>query len=391
MQIWAGLGNPGQQYAMHRHNVGFMAVDLIADMYRFSPPKKQFQGWVQEGRIGPEKIILLKPATFMNESGRAIGEAMRFYKLTPQDVTVFHDELDLAPMKVKVKRGGGNAGHNGLRSTDAHIGNDFRRVRLGIGHPGEKELVMPHVLGDFHKAEQPWLDAMLQACADALPFAIAGLVGTALLGLLLLSVTGSTARVAKRVEEATQRLRDSEERFRTIVEHAPIGVVSADLNARPQEINPYFCHLLGFSMEQLKARSILAITHPDDRAEDSRLGMALIRGELGRYSRIKRYVGAQGQVVTVRSTVSLLRDDHDISPWFETAYEEVAAVGRAAGVALPHTTTVASSLTSVTRAVAEATGTPARSNLRAQPTLFSSSKRAFNSTKAVTCLPFSAA
>ncbi|WP_431048607.1 CHASE domain-containing protein [Roseateles sp. L2-2] len=142
----------------------------------------------------------------------------------------------------------------------------------------------------------------------ALPFAIAGLVGTALLGLLLLSVTGSTARVARRVEEATQRLRVSEERFRDIVEHAPIGVVTCDLNARPQEINPYFCQLLGMSIEQLKARSVLAITHPEDRAEDSRLGMALIRGELGRYSRIKRYIGAQGQVITVRSTVSLLRD-----------------------------------------------------------------------------------
>jgi PTH1 family peptidyl-tRNA hydrolase len=184
MQIWAGLGNPGQQYAMHRHNVGFMAVDLIADMYRFSPPKKQFQGWVQEGRIGPEKIILLKPSTFMNESGRAIGEAMRFYKLTPQDVTVFHDELDLAPMKVKVKRGGGNAGHNGLRSTDAHIGNDFRRVRLGIGlrdtirllgharfgrlrigigHPGHKDKVHGYVLGNYHKSEMDALADMLGA------------------------------------------------------------------------------------------------------------------------------------------------------------------------------------------------------------------------------------
>ena len=142
----------------------------------------------------------------------------------------------------------------------------------------------------------------------ALPFALAGLVGTALLGLLLLSVTGNTARIARRVDEATHRLRASEERFRTIVEHAPIGVVSCDVNARPQEINPYFCHLLGMSAEQLKARSIMAITHPDDRAEDSRLGMALIRGELDRYSRIKRYVGAQGQVITVRSTVSLLRD-----------------------------------------------------------------------------------
>ena len=165
MQIWAGLGNPGQQYAMHRHNVGFMVADLIADMHRFSPPKKQFQGWVQEGRIGTEKVILLKPATFMNESGRSVGEAMRFYKLTPQDVTVFHDELDLVPMKVKVKRGGGNAGHNGLRSTEAHIGNDFRRVRIGIGHPGHKDKVTRHVLGNYAKAEMDPLSDLLAAIA----------------------------------------------------------------------------------------------------------------------------------------------------------------------------------------------------------------------------------
>ena len=163
MQIWVGLGNPGTQYAMHRHNVGFMAADVIADMHRFSPPKKQFQGWVQEGRIGPEKIILLKPATFMNESGRSVGDAMRFYKLKPEDVTVFHDELDLAPMKVKVKRGGGNAGHNGLRSTDAHIGPDFRRVRIGIGHPGHKDRVHGYVLGNYHKSEMDALAAMLGA------------------------------------------------------------------------------------------------------------------------------------------------------------------------------------------------------------------------------------
>ncbi|SCW92029.1 peptidyl-tRNA hydrolase, PTH1 family [Sphingobium faniae] len=163
MQIWVGLGNPGPQYAMHRHNVGFMAADVIADIYRFSPAKKQFQGWVQEGRIGPEKIVLLKPATFMNESGRSIGEAMRFYKLTPEDVTVFHDELDLAPMKVKVKRGGGNAGHNGLRSADAHIGADFRRVRIGIGHPGHKERVHGYVLGNYHKSEMDALADMLGA------------------------------------------------------------------------------------------------------------------------------------------------------------------------------------------------------------------------------------
>ncbi|RJF86131.1 aminoacyl-tRNA hydrolase [Sphingomonas cavernae] len=165
MQIWVGLGNPGALYAMHRHNVGFMAVDAIAAVHDFSPVKKGFQGWTQEGRIGGDKILLLKPATFMNESGRAVGEAMRFYKLEPSQVTAFHDELDLAPFKVKVKIGGGTAGHNGLRSTEAHIGNNFRRVRIGIGHPGHKDRVTGHVLGNYAKSEIDPLSDMLGAIA----------------------------------------------------------------------------------------------------------------------------------------------------------------------------------------------------------------------------------
>ena len=163
MQLWVGLGNPGPRYAMHRHNVGFMAVDVIAEMHGFGAVQKKFQGWVQEGRIGSEKIVLLKPATFMNESGRSVGEAMRFYKLDISALTVFHDELDLAPFKVKVKIGGGTAGHNGLRSIDRHLGPDFRRVRIGIGHPGHKERVHGHVLGNYAKAEQDDLVAMLGA------------------------------------------------------------------------------------------------------------------------------------------------------------------------------------------------------------------------------------
>ncbi len=165
MQIWAGLGNPGAQYAMQRHNVGFMAVDSIAAVHGFGAIRKQFQGWTQEGRIGSEKIILLKPATFMNESGRAIGEALRFYKLGIEALTVFHDELDIAPFRVKVKTGGGTAGHNGLRSTDAHLGPDFRRVRLGIGHPGNKDRVTGYVLGNYAKAEIDPLSDMLGAVA----------------------------------------------------------------------------------------------------------------------------------------------------------------------------------------------------------------------------------
>ena len=138
MQLWVGLGNPGADYAMHRHNVGFMAVDAIASEYRFGPWKSKFQGLTTEGRIGPEKVLLLKPATFMNDSGRSVGETMRFYKLEPQDVTVFYDELDLAPFKVKVRIGGGTAGHNGIRSTVAHIGEDFRRCGLGLAIRGTK-------------------------------------------------------------------------------------------------------------------------------------------------------------------------------------------------------------------------------------------------------------
>lgn len=174
MQLWVGLGNPGPSYAMHRHNIGFMAVDAIASVHDFPPPKRAFQGWVQEGRIGGEKLLLLKPGTWMNESGRAVGEAMRFYKLDPADVTVFHDELDLAPFKLKVKTGGGTAGHNGLRSTDAHIGAEFRRVRLGIGHPGHKDRVTGHVLGNFAKAELDDLTDLLGALAAEAGWLAAG-------------------------------------------------------------------------------------------------------------------------------------------------------------------------------------------------------------------------
>jgi peptidyl-tRNA hydrolase, PTH1 family len=174
MQIWVGLGNPGAQYAMHRHNVGFMAVDTIAEVYGFGSPKVRFQGWTQDGRIGTEKILLLKPATFMNESGRCIGEAMRFFKLDARAVTVFYDELDLDPFRVKVKTGGGAAGHNGIRSTMAHIGEDFRRVRLGIGHPGHKDRVTGYVLGNYAKAEMDGLADMLGAVAAEAPLLAIG-------------------------------------------------------------------------------------------------------------------------------------------------------------------------------------------------------------------------
>lgn len=168
MQLWVGLGNPGAQYAMHRHNVGFMAADAIAEVHGFGPVKKAFQGWTQEGRVDGEKVLLVKPATYMNDSGRSVGEAMRFYKLAAEDVTVFYDELDLAPFKVRVKRGGGAAGHNGIRSTIQHIGDGFRRVRIGIGHPGHKDRVTGHVLGNYAKSEiEPLTDLLGGIAAEA--------------------------------------------------------------------------------------------------------------------------------------------------------------------------------------------------------------------------------
>jgi PTH1 family peptidyl-tRNA hydrolase len=174
MLIIAGLGNPGPKYEKNRHNIGFMAVDEIARRWRFGSERAKFQSVIQEGEVEGTKILLMKPQTFMNNSGNAVGEAARFYKIPPADVIVFHDEIDLAPGRFRMKTGGGAAGQNGVRSLISQLGADFRRARMGIGHPGEPQLVMPHVLGDFHKAEQPWLDAMLQACADALPFAVKG-------------------------------------------------------------------------------------------------------------------------------------------------------------------------------------------------------------------------
>jgi PTH1 family peptidyl-tRNA hydrolase len=174
MKLFVGLGNPGGQYAFNRHNVGFMAVDAIAAAHDFPAWRKRFSGLVAEGRLGGEQVLLLKPQTFMNESGRAVGEAVRFYKLDLGDVVVFHDELDLAPGKVRVKTGGGVAGHNGLKSLTAHIGNDYVRVRIGIGHPGSKDLVTGYVLRDFAKAEHGWLEPLLGAIAENAPYLAEG-------------------------------------------------------------------------------------------------------------------------------------------------------------------------------------------------------------------------
>ncbi|HYB05623.1 MAG TPA: aminoacyl-tRNA hydrolase [Methyloceanibacter sp.] len=169
MKLFVGLGNPGAEYAFNRHNVGFMAVDAIAAAHGFPAWHKRFQGVAAEGKLGGEQVLLLKPQTYVNESGRSVGEAVRFYKLDLSDVIVFHDELDLVPGKVRVKTGGGTAGHNGLKSLTAHLGNDYVRVRIGIGHPGAKELVQHWVLHDFVKFDQFWLEPLLGAIANAAP------------------------------------------------------------------------------------------------------------------------------------------------------------------------------------------------------------------------------
>lgn len=174
MKLFVGLGNPGAKYARNRHNIGYMAVERIAEDHGFSPWRAKFQGLVSEGRLGSEKVVLLKPETFMNLSGQCVGEAMRFFKLEPADITVFHDELDLAPGKLKLKVGGGHAGHNGLRSIHGHIGPDYARVRLGIGHPGHKDRVAPYVLSDFAKADADWLDDLMRGISDGAEHLAAG-------------------------------------------------------------------------------------------------------------------------------------------------------------------------------------------------------------------------
>jgi peptidyl-tRNA hydrolase, PTH1 family len=166
MLLFVGLGNPGTKHAGNRHNIGFMVVQAIAAKHRFAPWRRRFQGVATEGAIGQEKVLLLLPGTYMNESGRAVAEAMHFYKLGLSDVVVFHDELDLPPGKVRVKTGGGVAGHNGLRSITAHVGNDYRRVRIGIGHPGVKEMVHGYVLSDFSKADRAWVEALTDIVAE---------------------------------------------------------------------------------------------------------------------------------------------------------------------------------------------------------------------------------
>jgi len=175
MWLLVGLGNPGDKYEYNRHNIGFLAVDAIADTYGFPAYKKKFQGLMAEGHIEGEKVILLKPQTYMNNSGQSVGEAAKFYKIPLDRIAVFHDELDLGAGKIRTKKGGGNAGHNGLRSMDSHLNsNDYWRIRLGIGHPGDKAMVHNHVLSNFSKDELIWLKPLIEAVADHAPLMVQG-------------------------------------------------------------------------------------------------------------------------------------------------------------------------------------------------------------------------
>ena len=201
MLLFAGLGNPGPRYSGNRHNIGFLAVEEIARRNGFPPFREKFKGLVSEGSLAGERVLILKPQTFMNASGESVEAAAQFYKLTPADITVIYDELDLVPGKARIKRGGGNGGHNGLRSIDPRIGTDYRRVRLGIGHPGHKDRVMPWVLGDFAKADLAWLEPLLGTLADNADLLVTGDDNT-LMNKLAIAVNGDGAERDARPETA---------------------------------------------------------------------------------------------------------------------------------------------------------------------------------------------
>lgn len=201
MHLIVGLGNPGDKYRNNRHNIGFLAVDAIARRHGFPSFREKFQGLIAEGTIDGERVLLLKPQTYMNSSGDSVQQVVKFYKLAPSDVTVLYDEIDLAPGKVRVKVGGGTGGHNGIRSIDPQIGTNYRRVRLGVGHPGNKDLVMPHVLGDFAKAEQAWLIPLLDSLADNAGMLLRGEDNT-LMNRLAIAVQGDGAERPQRPETA---------------------------------------------------------------------------------------------------------------------------------------------------------------------------------------------
>jgi PTH1 family peptidyl-tRNA hydrolase len=201
MHLIVGLGNPGDKYSRNRHNIGFLAVEEIARRHSFPPFREKFKGLVAEGTIAGEKVLILKPQTWMNSSGESVEAALQFYKLAAEDVTVVYDEIDLVPGKSRIKRGGGNGGHNGLRSIDPRIGTDYRRIRLGVGHPGHKDRVMPHVLGDFSKDDLVWLEPLLTTLADNADLIVKGDDNT-LMNKLAIAVNGDAAARDQRPETA---------------------------------------------------------------------------------------------------------------------------------------------------------------------------------------------
>lgn len=201
MQLLVGLGNPGDKYRHNRHNIGFLAIDEIARRHRFPAFREKFQGLISEGAIGDERVLLLKPQTFMNSSGDSVQQVAKFYKIAPTEISVIYDEIDLLPGKVRIKVGGGNGGHNGIRSIDPQIGKDYRRVRLGVGHPGDKDAVMHHVLGDFSKADQAWLVPLLESLADNAGLLLAG-DDNGLMNKLAIAVQGDGAARPQRPDSA---------------------------------------------------------------------------------------------------------------------------------------------------------------------------------------------
>ena len=216
MKLLVGLGNPGSKYARNRHNIGFMALDRIADDHGFAPWRGKFQGQLSEGRLGSGKVVLLKPETFMNNSGQSVGEAMRFFKLAPEDIIVLHDEIDLAPGKVRYKSGGGHAGHNGLRSIHAHIGDTYGRVRIGVGHPGRKEAVPGYVLRDFAKAEADWVEDVLRGIADGAPHLADGDSGKFMNAVALRTAPPRSSTTAKKpAPKAKEKPQDEPEDARS--------------------------------------------------------------------------------------------------------------------------------------------------------------------------------
>lgn len=209
MLLLVGLGNPGAEHTNNRHNIGFMAVDEIIRRHSFGPGRERFNGLAAEGSIGSTKLLALKPLTYMNESGRAVGSAARYYKLEPDDIIVLHDDIDLAPGKVRVKRGGGHAGHNGLRSIDSHIGKDYLRVRIGIGHPGEKDEVEAYVLRNFPREDRRWVETLMAAIADALPLLLGGDGAGFLNKIALLTAPPKPARPKKAPKEAPREAEEA--------------------------------------------------------------------------------------------------------------------------------------------------------------------------------------